>query len=237
MSLRLTGVTGEQIQRTASPPSTTTFTEMLWVYITTDRNAVTLITYRNNAGDTVFLNLGMAADGTTLFIQNNGASLSGSALSVGTWYHVALVKSGSSHLVYLNGVQDISFSNATDISLAVIWYIASVSGFAANNLDGRVAAYKIWDGVALTVDEVKAEVWSYVPKRTANLYAWLPMVDPVVAQNVFDYSGAARPWSITGTLSVESGPPIAWGPQRQRHVRRRDIVRSAPEIFLYPGEA
>lgn len=235
MSLRFTGQTTQELKRTASPPSVTTFTEMAWFYITTDRNVVTIFLYKHNAGDTQWIAVDTGADGTTLRLDTVTGVVVGSALSVATWYHLALVKSGTSYTIYLNGVSDVTATDAQAVNLITDWCIGNVATFP-NGLDGRVAAYKVWDGVALSPEEVRAEMWLQVPRRLANLYAWMPMVNGVVADNVVDHAGLAHPWTIAGTLTVEDGPPISWGAQRTRHQRKAPIpITSAPEIFLYEG--
>lgn len=220
---------GEDIRRTASIHSLSTYSECFWIQLVSDLNILGVMTYRNNSSDGEWILLGVDNDGVTLHTETNGGATNGGALTVGTWYHLALVKNGSSYKVYQDGVEVINRTDSTDITAITQIFVSAFNG--SNNVNSRMAAYKIWDGAALTPEEVNAERWSFLPMRTANLWAWLPMVDKVVANCALDRSGNARNFTVTSTPTVEDGPPISWASSRtRRYLAPSGIV--APRFIL-----
>lgn len=72
-------------------------------------------------------------------------------LSINTWYHVALTKSGDSWTLYLNAVSDGSATAARTLAshdTDVLWLGSNHTNFsplAANNLDGRLDQFAAWN--------------------------------------------------------------------------------------------
>lgn len=85
-----------------------------------------------------------------------------------------------------------------------------MGGSAGDPSDTRFAAVKMWDAV-LTSAELENERWQILPRKTASLLFFTPMVDATLASNVIDYSGNAVDWTANGSAAVEDGPPISWG--------------------------
>ena len=191
------------------------YTVMLWVYIATDANdyghfwsADTVADAYQNA-DWIGLNL----DGTTLRIGSysggSGSDGLGTNLSVGTWYHVALVRSSTTALIgYLNGASDTTTvtTNVSARAAAVDERIGRLNG--GFGVIGRYAHFKQWS-VALTAAEIAAEMRSIRPVRFADLNRWTPMIASEVGNASNSLVGSS--WTQTGTWSVESGPAVSWG--------------------------
>jgi hypothetical protein len=93
-------------------------------------------------------------------------------------------------------------------------------------LGGRVAAFKAWTAV-LSLAEIQQEMWFQRPIRTANLLAWHPMLSTI--DDEIDFSGNGRTMTVSGTQAVGEGPPIAWGPGRQR--RRRLAAAGGGSLY------
>lgn len=200
---------GDYISRTASVPASDPFSVSFWMYITADRNAAGTLFILVNAGGTSFVDVHLKSDGTTLEIGTSyaGNSGGGTSLSTGTWYHIALVRSGASHTLYLNGVSDQTLSNAGTFTTATM-------GMGSNTvtwLNGRLACIKVWDA-ALTQSEIQQEMNVIRPVRTNNLNLWTPNF-PGATERLADYSGNGRNWTANGTLTDEDPPPVSWGAQ------------------------
>jgi hypothetical protein len=72
--------------------------------------------------------------------------------------------------------------------------------------DAKIAAFKCWDAV-LTTAELERERWTYLPKRYANIHLWSPFIS-----DLEEYAAdPPKSWTVNGTPTEESGPPIAWG--------------------------
>lgn len=187
---------------------------MGWFCIDVDTNAVaTFLAVHNdttNARDFVRTQ----SDGTSLQLRveqsaTTGSSANGSALTVGTWYHIAIVRESVSSLkLYLNGVLDAT--NTTNITSRVASTEMQVGLFRSSNpLNGRVAYLKSWS-VALDAAQVASEMRAIRPiHRLDSLHGWWP-TRPGSGERTKDYSGNGRNWTEVG-VSDEDPPPVPWG--------------------------
>lgn len=188
------------------------YTFMFWVYIASDLNAFSTFWTTNAGGYPHSDWIGTDSDGTTLQLYSQagggGVTNNGSALSVGTWYHITMVRSSTSALaVYLNGVSDAS--NTVDVSArtnATRQEFAGTAGSDPGNI--RIFDSKAWSA-ALSIPEIFAEMQNIQPQRFTNLYGWWPFFAGS-GERVDDYSGNARDWTEAGTLTDEDNPPVAW---------------------------
>lgn len=188
------------------------YTFMFWVYIATDLNAFSTFWSTNAGGYSHSDWIGTDADGTTLQLYSQagggGVTNNGSALTVGTWYHIAMVRSSTTALaVYLNGVQDAS--NTVDVSArtnATRQEFGGVVGADPGNI--RVFDTKAWSA-ALSIPEIFAEMQSIQPQRLSNLYGWWPHFAGS-GERADDYSSNGRDWTEAGTLTDEENAPVAW---------------------------
>lgn len=200
----------DQLSRTNTMPTITAFTFMCWVKVSVDRNAFScFINFHNSGSGSGYYYMGTDSDGTTFALYNNSTVVAGSALTVGTWYHVAMVCSGTGagqFLGYLNGALNITHAGNAAQTAGGIWVGATNEGTSLA-LNGSVAAIKIYSA-ALSAADIQRESKSYRPKRTANLNGWYPCTS--IASDEIDFSGAGLTFSQGGTLATEDGPPISW---------------------------
>lgn len=201
----------DRLSRTTALPGITSWTIMGWVLISVDRNAYSWFwTYGAGINSSADYLMGANGTGTTLATFNSTTEVSGSAMTVGTWAHIATTVAGTGagqFLLYLNGVLDITNAGSTTPTnggMFMGW------GSGTEFLNGNLAAIKIYSAV-LTASEIKQEMRSYVPVRTANLTSWHPMLLHT------DLAQFGATWTVGGTLATEAGPPIAWrvGPAGQ----------------------
>lgn len=94
---------------------------------------------------------------------------------------------------------------------------------------GHMAGFKCWNNVALTPEEIRREMWTYVPIRKAGLYSALPMINK--AHSVFDLTG--KTWTVTGADFADSNfnPP---GVQWEAPISRRFQTYYNPAWFVDP---
>lgn len=85
-----------------------------WVNLTTFGSAPyignSLVSIASSvAANVTYLRFGIASSGIVGYVTRNGTTLTieeqGSALSLDTWYHICLIKSGDNYSVYVNGSQ------------------------------------------------------------------------------------------------------------------------------------
>lgn len=178
-----------------------------WGKISTDRNTWSSFCQVGSGSDGIIL---LGADGTTLGIWHTGnGHITGTNLTVGTWYHLALVTNGTSHILYLNGVQDVSVTfNAGNWTQ--VWL--GTDGFG-EPLNGVIAAVKAWN-TNLTQAQVQTEMRQYAPMNFASLVGFWPSLP---GGRTVDYSTAGNTFTQNGTLADEEGPPIPWKIARTRY--------------------
>jgi len=85
-----------------------------------------------------------------LRISNDGSNIvdmtSTSALTVGVWYHIVAVKSGTNGYIYINGVQDKSISNyPAAINAGVSYLVIGQWGSFGLPMDGQMDEVKIYN--------------------------------------------------------------------------------------------
>lgn len=211
---------GQSYSRTTAYP-TMPFTILQWVYMVTDRNAVSGLW--GVTGNFTPNGLMSDADGTTFRLKSGTVnSIGPAAITAGAWYRIAVVCSGSTGTIYYGtGSAALSTVSGTfsNPSLPNTFRIGS-SDTSTEFFNGRIAPHKEW-AAALTLAELNQEFSCVMPCRTANLTAWYPWVNA----GTVDYSGNARTLSGGAGATTESGPPIPWR------------IQGASELLVPPDPA
>jgi hypothetical protein len=189
------------------------YTFMAWVYLVSDlnSNSTFFVISDGSAGNYDWLRT--TTDGVTLQARVEvgaaGTNSAGTALTVGQWAHLAMVRSSDTSLqIYLNGVLDITNTRDVSARAAVGKMEVSVLG-AGSRADARFSAMKAWS-TNLSQAEIASEMRVIRPVRLSNLYAWWPCF-PGSGERARDYSGNGRNWAEGGTLTDEDPPPVGWG--------------------------
>jgi hypothetical protein len=195
---------GDYHRRTTDLPGSGNFTFCAWININTLQSTA-FFSRDNTSGG--YWSHGFGPTGAHSF-DVAGDIRQATTLAPGTWHHLCATRSGNDHQLYLNGNADGSVLTTTNA-----WDNSSMSlgaglRFASDWFNGRIAAVKIWDGVALSQEEIQNEMRFYRPRRSANLHIWSPMLTANDAE--IDYSGNGRNWMVGGTITTEDGPPIGW---------------------------
>lgn len=208
---------GEYYTRAVTGPSA--WSACMWIYMSVDRGSQGpfALGAAEAAGSSVFL-----SGGTTLKCFDLGSNTGGFgslAVSVGTWYRVALTVNGVNCSYYYGGASGaLTVASVTDITNntgSVSWFLGQ-SSFASEWWNGRLAAVKIWNA-ELTQSAIESELAQYLPVRTANLIQRHPFE---VAETT-DYSGNGNTLTGGPGASTEDGPPI---PQEVGTAFRAPIV-------------
>lgn len=154
----------------------------------------------------------LTSGGTFLEVVDGGVQYSdssGSTLSVDTWYHAAVRRTGSVLDLLLDGATpELSVNQAVSRDASDELYIGYYPSYGANS---RFAYMKLWEA-SLTQAEIQREMHTILPQRTANLYGFWPIF-PGSAERVRDYSGNGRDWTEAGSPTDADPPPVSWGAQ------------------------
>jgi hypothetical protein len=205
MSARTDGAEG--FTTTTSLPSTRNFTKMAWVQLVVDTNAFQNF-FEIHSGSGQYYYCGTTATGTLFGIFNVSSFVTGTDLTVGRWYHVAMSNSGTgagTFLGYLNGVLECTHAGVVGVAeTATGMQIAHTNDGIGSNI--RIAAYKCWSAV-LSPQEIRREMKQFVPVRKQNLNRFLPLR---LHSDVHDYAPGVANWTAVGTMVTEPNPPIPW---------------------------
>jgi hypothetical protein len=201
---------GEEFFRASSVPDIASFTIMAWVRpggsLTGGHASFFNIDWGSGSYVTCLMTSGHLF---RLFNSDHGLSGTGSSMTDGTWYHVAMVcpglgPGGSTQLGYFNGVLDLSHTNMN--SNQTEQNIRFLRGNDGDNFNGSIAAIKIWDA-ALSATEIAVEMRTYTPTRFTNLNSWYPLFKHTDTTNG---APASLALSSSGTLATTDGPAITW---------------------------
>ena len=187
-----------------SIPQADTLTVAGWIKIISDIDAGTAIfeRYGNSAGS-IWQGIYISPSGTGVRVGNSAGSYSAATeIGVGVWAHIAYVRNGTNHEVFINGVSGgtSTGSPGTDTSPS----FAIGGNGVTNQCDAEYAHFRIWEA-ALTATELAAEVLSAVPVRTSNLWADYRFVAGALTA---DSSGNSRTLRLNGTVVDGASDPV-----------------------------
>lgn len=221
------------IRRQTNLPPQTAFTIMAWVRIRGDGsgfgggNTPNFFNFTDNA-NTASYGVLLNDASYTLALWNNSSAATGSTLTSGRWYHIAITvngTSGNNFLCYLNGVLNITHTAA---SLATLQSLLFASDLSHEWTDCSISALKIYNRV-LTKGEINAEMPFALPVNRGGLNSCYPIpsgwdVLPIgiayprsTIKRFADWSGLGNnEFTETGTIDTELGPPILFAPSMYR---------------------
>lgn len=210
----------DRLLRTANLPSTELYSVCFWWYPVSITGFSVVFDLDANSGSDqnedefgTTTNDGGTTWQTTSYVDKAGAAtqVDGGVIAAGNWYHIGISRESATSLkIYLNGVLDIT--NTRDVTGRTAATRMEFGGAHSANKyahNGRVACLKVWDA-GLTQAEIQDEIYTILPKRTANLNVWSPTF-PGATERGLDYSGNVRNWTQSGTLTDEDQPPVSWG--------------------------
>lgn len=206
MSMYLNAV-GDIVFREASLgdsiPQADALTAAGWLKIVSDINAGTAIFERyGNAAGTIWQGIYIDSTGTAVRVNNSAGSASASTeVGVGVWVHVAYVRSGATHTIFLNGV---SVGTSTGTPAADVTTSFALGGNGVTNTgDLEFSEWRIWEA-ALSAAELTAERFSAAPVRTSGLWADYQFAPDALTT---DSSGNARTLRTNGTVENGASEP------------------------------
>ena len=130
------------------------FTIEAWLYPTTVSKAMTVIDTRTSTSSTTGLALQISATGfPAVFINNATLFTSSTALTINTWTHVAVVRSGTNVTLYLNGTKPstgngTSAAACTDRDVTIGTTFNNRDATATNHYQGYIDDLRVTRGYA-----------------------------------------------------------------------------------------
>jgi hypothetical protein len=207
----------DKYSRLAAGLGSSDFTICCWVKIQVDRNAFGGIVACDNAGSG-YQSFGVNSTGTALGCFSAATDTFQTAgtfdLTVGTWTFVArtFTTTATGHIYKaLSGAGSLTeAANAPGFGTPMndSWTLCIGNDGYGDWMNASIAAVKIWSA-SLTSTELLAEMATYQPVRTSNLWANYTFYN---GPQTNDESGNSRTLTAGGTLTTDSsGPPITLG--------------------------
>jgi len=156
--------------------SGTDFTIEMWIYVTAINGAANMLLIDGRLASTEGLYPTLyitQTTGTIAYYTNSVIRITGSALSINTWYHVALVRLSGSTKLYLNGTQTGStYTDANTYVASAQQIAASYSGGAAltSFFNGYISSLRIVKGLAVYTGAFTRPSQPLTITQTANPY-------------------------------------------------------------------
>lgn len=201
-------------------------TIMAWVYVANSQDSDAALMAIRGAG-ILYLDGG---SGQTIKIYTGSSQswTNNTRIPLQSWHHFALVRVGGTRIwrAYLDGVLDFSGVNLVEPTDNPHLYFSNNT--YGDWLDGRIAAGKIWRST-LSQAEIQAEMGSYAPVRTANIWSVVPMR---VHTDLTDQSGLGNTPTAMGILSTEDGPPLETSVSLSGRVAYLDSAMPARNVDL-----
>jgi hypothetical protein len=143
------------------------FTIEFWVYYNSGLNAdVVLYDARPTSTNGVYNILYSNSTGKIVYSTNSADRITGTTtMSTGTWYHIALARSGTSTKLFLNGTQEGStYTDSNSYLLGTNRPVIGTSGFTLGNgpLNGYIDDLRITKGYARYTANFTAPVGPFV---------------------------------------------------------------------------
>jgi hypothetical protein len=122
------------------------FTIEFWLYLTSVASQSTFVDCRpGSAGDYILFDYDPTSK-LRLYV-NTTTVLSGTTLSTGQWYHIALARSGTSVAYYVNGTQSATGTMSTNLLSAANPYIGA-NYVPGSYLNGYIDDFRVTKGYA-----------------------------------------------------------------------------------------
>lgn len=197
------------LSRTATVPAVDALSGKLFARLRVDNTFAGIITIGESFGG--FFQIGPWDQGDNCVAYDDDTAVTEAmfTMTVDTWYTFVWTKSGATSFRVWWGPADGSTALSGPVELTTVFNdpIERIS-FSLNRygvtFDGGIIGVSIWTDV-LTDQEVADERVQIDPVRTADLWAYWPMVDADTA--VADTSGNSRDLTASGTLVTEEDPP------------------------------
>ena len=125
------------------------FTVECWVYL----NALSCYIYdgrpasTNGAQPTIYTN----GSGVLYYFTNSANQITGSTLSLSTWYHIALSRSGTSTKMFVNGIQvGSTYTDSTSYTNTAARPVIGIDGYSLSSqpLNGYITDLRVTNGIA-----------------------------------------------------------------------------------------
>lgn len=205
------------------------FTMECWVYLTTTGAIQYVIDQRNSGtANAVIPTIYVSAANVLTYFVSNAAQITGTtALTVGTWYHVAVSRSTLSTKMFLNGVQEGSTYTDANSYAASRVVIGSNAATAGNYLVGYISNVRLVNGTGVYTT-------TFTPSTTPLTAITNTKLLTCQSNRFVDNSSNNFTLTVTGTTSVQPFSPFAPTSAYSTSVNSGSMYSDGPSLESYP---
>jgi hypothetical protein len=135
------------------------------------------------------------------FVNGNGTVVTGPTITTGLWYHVALVRSGSTNTLYLDGVSRATSSATPSYGLASIGIGRIYNDNTSFVFNGYISNVRIIKGVALYTSD-------FIPQNQPLTRTPETIFLSCQSSQIIDRSIYSIPFTVTGDVRVRPFNPF-----------------------------
>jgi len=188
-------------------PTNTDFTIECWVYLNELNRIQIFCDNRQTLGTNGFLFRVIAAN-TVQFQAQSGTTAvilldSPGTLAIGTWYHIAVVKSSTTYTMYINGTSVVSGTQSANmVSSSATFGIGYDANNASRVLNGYLSNLRIVKGTAVYTS-------NFTPSTVPLTAITNTQLLTCQSNNIQDNSSNNAAATIVGTVQVQPWSPYA----------------------------
>ena len=130
------------------------FTIEFWAYFNSVASNQRLIAWDDNSTNFVIALYTNTSGNLAYYLSSNGVNwniaqaISMGSISINTWYHIALVRNGSTFTPYINGVAGTTTTSSATLATSGFPFIIGDTGNAVSPFNGYIDDFRITKGVA-----------------------------------------------------------------------------------------
>ena len=195
----------DYLYTSAAAISTNDFTIECWFNTSSFSASPAIIDYRTTNTNGAYPLIYLDTTGAPIYYVSGAAKITGSSLSLNTWYHIAVSRSGTSTKMFVNGTQvGSTWTDTTNYVSVVTRPIVGTSGYSAGGFfTGYISNLRVVNGTAVYTSNFTPSI---TPLTAVTNTVWL-----LAQSNSFKDNSTNNSVLIGGTPSVQAFSPFAPG--------------------------
>ena len=195
----------DYLYTSAAAISTNDFTIECWFNTSSFSASPAIIDYRTTNTNGAYPLIYLDTTGAPIYYVSGAAKITGSSLSLNTWYHIAVSRSGTSTKMFVNGTQvGSTWTDTTNYVSVVTRPIVGTSGYSAGGFfTGYISNLRVVSGTAVYTSNFTPSI---TPLTAVTNTVWL-----LAQSNSFKDNSTNNSVLIGGTPSTQAFSPFAPG--------------------------
>ena len=195
----------DYLYTSAAAISTNDFTIECWFNTSSFSASPVIIDYRPTSTNGAYPLIYLDTTGAPIYYVSTAAKITGSSLSLNTWYHIAVSRASGSTKMFVNGTQvGSTWTDTTNYVSAATRPIVGTSGYSAGGFfTGYISNLRVVNGTAVYTSNFTPSI---TPLTAVTNTVWL-----LAQSNSFKDNSTNNSVLIGGTPQVQAFSPFAPG--------------------------